>query len=269
MSEKLTGTVIGIGAPNRTQDRRVVQCAILLGDDDIGFFRVFSEYEGKMEGLSLWDRCEVDVIASNKDSRKRSWKLVSSRLIPGKVVDREHKRELLESCCRDFQGDPINVLNKEKDSIGVVRATQSGIGYTMTHREFEESPDLYQTQSETPQKPYVRWVGQTGKPHESQLCSHEAYEWIRKNPSRPDRLWENMQLSNIDYDKWFVIGNIVAFQSTWVVVQVHRLKKTTQQHIGASWWISSGKPRDWPYCLPVDIDARRVASTGQGLLFTI
>jgi hypothetical protein len=267
MSQVFTGVVLGVGAPNRTKDNRVVQCAIVL-EDEIGFIRVFCDYQNGMEKLSIWDRCNIKAIATSKDSRFESWKLLESE-IQGKIKDSESKRNIIERCIRTTDGDPIDVSNKEKRSIVLVKPQQAGIGYGMEVRDFEDSPDWMMTQCETPQKPFLKWKSLQGKEHNQQICAHEVYEFIRKNPSSHGSLWDNLQITNIDYDKWLLLGSTNTHRTTWVVIHIHRLKKTTQQHINSSLLIENGKQNGWPYLQHADVDAKRVGSTCQKLLFTI
>jgi hypothetical protein len=202
------------------------------------------------------------------DNRVESWKLVEAQIC-GKVESSAYKRSILDACCIDCADeDPIDYMNRERRSIGVVRQSVSGIGYGMEVREFEDSPDLVMAQRETPQKPYVRWKSCAGKRHDHQLCAHEAYEWLRKNPSNTSQLWSNLRIEDIDYTKWLLLGNTKDKRNVWVVVHVHRLKKTTRQPTLASCSIADGRLSGWPYLPLEDLRARRVASTGQQLLFT-
>jgi hypothetical protein len=81
-------------------------------------------------------------------------------------------------------------------------------------------------------------------------------------------LWSNTRIEDIDYTKWLLLGNTKDKRNVWVVVHVHRLKKTTEQHTLASCSISDGRQSGWPYLPLEELRARRVASTGQQLLFT-
>ena len=263
----ISGVVIGVGAPNRTKDDRVVQCAIVL-DDRIGLTRVFCDYRNGMDRLSIWDRCELLVQATPKDNRFESWKMLEAD-ISGRVENKNERRAILDACVRQTgDNDPIDVFNRERRSIGIVKPKPTNLGYGMEIREFEESPDWMTTQSETPQKPFLQWESLQGKVHRQQIASHEVYEWIRKNPSKHGGLWDNLQITNIDYDKWLLIGTASTHRTAWLVVHIHRLKKTTQPLIDSSLLIADGKPEDWPYSTRADVDAKRAESTGQHLLFT-
>lgn len=266
-SELLTGVVVGIGAPNRTSDGRAVQCAIVLAEEH-GMSRIYADYAGLMSCIRVWDVVSCRVHVHSGDNRVESWKLDSVDT-KSKVTQPTEKRQILNACTLDcLDEDPIDYLNKTKRSIGLVRQSVSGVGYGMEVRKFNESPDWIMAQKETPQKPYVWWQSTAGKMHHHQLCSHEAYEWLRKNPSNTSQLWSNLRIEDIDYTKWFLVGNTKDRRNAWVVVHVHRLKKTTQQCTLASFSIRDGKPNDWPYLPLGELRAKRVASTGQQLLFT-
>lgn len=263
----ISGIVLGVGAPNRTKDDRVVQCAIVL-DEQIGLARVFCEYRNGMDRLSIWDRCSLLVQATPKDTRFESWKLLEAD-ITGHVSGSQEKRAILEACVRQTgDEDPIDMLNRERRSVAVVKPQQSNMGYGMEIRDFDESPDYMTTQCETPQKPFLQWQSLQGKTHRQQVSAHEVYEWLRKNPSKHGGLWDNLQITNIDFDKWLLVGTASTHRTAWLVVHVHRLKKTTQQLIDSSSLIADGKPEGWPYSRPEEVAAKRAESTGQQLLFT-
>ena len=263
----ISGVVIGVGAPNRTKDGRVVQCAIVL-DDAIGLTRVFCDYKNGMERLSLWNRCSLLVQATPKDNRWESWKMLEAD-ITGRVENSQEKRAILEACVRQTgDEDPIDVFNRERRSIAVVKPQQTNIGYGMEIREFDDSPDWMTTQCETPQKPFLQWQSQQGKTHRQQVAAHEVYEWLRKNPSKHGGLWDPLQITNIDFDKWLLVGTASTHRTAWLVVHVHLKKKTTQPLIDSSSLIVDGKPDGWPYSRPEEVSAKRAESTGQQLLFT-
>ncbi len=263
----ISGVVLGIGAPNRTRDGRAVQCGIVLSDDH-GLCRIFADYDGAMDRISLWDRVSARVHVHAADQRAESWKLDDAN-VTGKVCDSLEKRSILNACVlRCGNCDPIDFLDHSRRSIGVVRPVQVGMGYGMEVRDYDDSPDWVMTQSETPQKPYLSWASEAGKSHRHQICAHEGYEWLRRNQSRTSQLFDNMRITDIDWDKWLVVGNTKDRRNVWVVVHVHRLKKTTELPTLAGFSIADGRPSGWPYLQHEEIAARRVASTGQQLLFT-
>lgn len=267
MGASITGIVLGIGAPNRTRDGRAVQCGIVLGDDH-GLCRIYADFGTTMRAVSVWDRVTCSVHVHAGDNRMESWKLESAD-VNGRITSAAEKRAILDAAAIDCgTEDPVHVMDRERRSIALVRQLPTGIGYGMKVREFDESPDWVMAQCETPQMPYILWKSASGSEHTHQLCAHEAYEWLRRNPSNTSQLWANLRIEDIDYTKWLLLGNTKDKRNVWVVVHVHRLKKTTEQHTLASCSIDDGRPSGWPYLPREEIAARRVASTGQRLLFT-
>ena len=265
--DTVSGIVLGVGAPNRASDGRAVQCAIVIAEDH-GLCRIYADYGNAMERISVWDKVLCDVHVNKGDNRPESWRLDEVEVL-GKVTNSSEKRMILDGCILDCADeDPVDYLNRHRRSIGLVRQSVTGIGYAMEVREFDDSPDWIMAQRETPQRPYIRWRSVAGKLHVHQLCAHEAYEWLRKNPSNTSQLWSNLRVEDIDYTKWLLIGNTKDKRNVWVVVHLHRLKKTIQQHTLENCLISNGKLRGWPYLPLEDLRARRVASTGQQMLFT-
>jgi len=265
--DTINGVILGMGAPNRTGDGRAVQCAIVVGDDH-GLCRIYADFDGSMNQMRVWDRVSCAVHIHAQDSRPESWKLDSVTVL-GKVATSQEKRSILDACSMEAgNADPIKHLHTERRSIALVKQETTGIGYGMGVREYEESPDWITTQCETPQQPYIIWRSRSGSEHKHQLCAHEAYEWLRNNPSNTSQLWSNLRIEDIDYSKWLLLGNTKAHRNVWVVVHVHRLKKTIPQATLANCLMSDGRPSGWPYLPREAIDARRVASTGQQLLFT-
>jgi len=267
MGDEINGVVLGIGAPNRTSDGRAVQCAIVLSEEH-GLCRIYADYGGLMSRVSVWDNVSCSVHIHRGDSRLESWKLDNAEVY-GKVAASAEKRSILDECVIDCgDEDPICFLNRERRSIAVIRQSVANIGYGMEIRDFEDPLDWVTTQRETPQKPYIKWSSASGKSHNLQLCAHEAYEWLRKNPSNTSQLWANLRVEDIDYTKWLLLGNTKDHRTSWVVVHLHRLKKTAHRPTLADFAINDGRPSGWPYLPPEDLRAKRVASTGQRMLFT-
>lgn len=263
MSEIISGVVLGIGAPNRASDGRAVQCAIVLGDDH-GLSRIYADFDGKMNRMRVWDVVECGVHINSSDNRAESWKLDGVSVV-SKVKKSHEKRRILESCelaCGD--DDPIDYLNAGRRSVALIRQSVTGIGYGMDVRKFDESPDWVTAQRETPQKPYVWWESSAGKKHHHQLCAHEAYEWLRKNPSKTSQLWSNLHIEDIEWTKWLLVGNTKDRRTSWVIVHVHRLlsKPDTVDILK-----DDARKDGWPY-LPInELRSRRKAAAGQKLLF--
>lgn len=263
----VSGLVIGIGSPNRACDGRIVQCAIAV-TEELGLIRFFADYRGKMSKVSVWDRCLLRLQRSEKDNRDESYKLVEVEVID-KITCSFEKRIVLNSLIlKSEHCDPIDYQNDRRLSIVVVKPDQYDFELAMENRRAEEPEDWFVTAKDLPHRARMTWRSSNGKQHQSHICAHEVMEGLRNNVSTPCKVFDIMQVSNPDYEKWLVLGTMVKHRSAWLIVHVHRLKKTTQQAIGSSSWTSDGRQDGWPY---LNKEARRVRSAAfdpQGYLFT-
>lgn len=264
----LDALVIGIGCPNSTSDGRVVQCCIAV-TKELGLIRFFADYKGLMSEASIWDECRIEIQRTGKDSRDESFKLKSIEKI-GKVTCPLQKRHILdgivlESGCRD----PIDYQNDRHCSIAVVKPVLGSMGFSIENRPQDEPSDWFVTSKDLLHRAHIKWTSPQGKQHYAHICAHEVMEGLRKNPSSPWVIFDYMRANDQDYDKWLVLGNMVRHRSTWIIVHVHRLKKTSQSSIATSSWIDGGENEGWPYLQREVRRARRVAFEPQGYLFTM
>lgn len=261
------GVVLGVGAPNRTKEGRVVQCAIVLCREK-GLCRIYGDFKTQMKGLRLWDVIGCSVYTHSGDNRPESWRVEDQIFIEGRWNSRDFRSALLNSCCiSDVEEDPIDRLNRERRSIAVIKVKSSEVGYRMESRVPEKQQDWVKTQRESIRKPYISWTSQTGKQHTNQLCAHEAYEYLRKNENATGRLWENLRIEDDEYQKWLLLGNTKDHRNIWVVVHVHRLKKDFNESLGGNLWFGE-TTASWPYLPSQELREKRVASNGQGMLFS-
>lgn len=263
--EHVNGVVIGVGAPNRAKDGRSVQCAIVLCRTK-GLCRIFGDFENEMKRLRLWDIVDCSVRVHGGDNRQESWR-VNHLSHAGSLDSRDSRAAVLDSCCFDCESDPIDKLNRERRSIGVVKIDSKSLGYRMEPRDAGQQVDWIMAQRESPRKPYISWASAAGKQHCNQLCAHEAYEFVRKNKNATARLWENMRIEDDLYQKWLLIGNTKDHRNVWVVVHVHRLKKNFNENLGASFCL--GETTDsWPYLPAEELREKRATADGQKMLFS-
>jgi hypothetical protein len=264
----LSCLIIGIGSPNRAHDGRVVQCAIAVSEE-LGLIRFFADYRGIMSKASVWDRCLVRLQKTSKDSREESFKLLEIDVV-GNLNCSFEKRSILNSLVlQPANCDPVDYQNDRLMSIAVVKPAQQDFEFAIENKPTEEPEDWFVTAKDLPHRARMTWRAVDGKQHQSHICAHEVMEGLRKNIASPWQVFNNMQVSNTDYEKWLVLGTMVKHRSSWLIVHVHRLKKTNQQAIGSNLWTSDGRKDGWPY---FNKEARRVRNAAfdpQGYLFTM
>lgn len=263
----MNGLIIGIGGPNRTVDGRKVQCCIAL-TKEFGLVRLFAAFDDIMRSVSLWDEVKACAIKTSKDVRDESWKLLSIEVI-GKIDSSHEKRSILNATVlRCGSEDPIDYQNDRKLSIAVAVPVKQTLSVTMKSQDSEDADDGFVAQCNQPNRACIGWESCSGTRHNLACVGHEVFEGLRKNPSAPMRVFENMHTHDQDWDKWLVLGN-TQYRNVWVIVHVHRLKKTTPERIQQSSWITDGDPSGWPYLGKEAMRAKAAAFNPQKTLFTM
>lgn len=246
----ITGTIMGTGAPVMSKAGRTM-CAIVLSDD-LGLVRVYPIPAD--EKFPVWGKVSMVVERSATDNRKESYKILEWN-VDGCISDRNLKREILDACVlKSGPIDPQAYMNQHCGSIAMIKLDPSRrLGLSMERRatDFTKGDDEFcwvMTQSECPNKPYVEWESQQGSTHKTHLLGREIYEGLRRNPSNPWQMFNNLQINNPDYQHWLLMGNMKDRRNVWVGVHLHRLKNDACGSIPLFSTITDGKPDAWPYC---------------------
>ena len=245
----ITGIVMGVGSPNKTASGEKTMCAILL-TEEMGFIRIYPiEAE---RSFPVWSMVEVEV-NKGSDNRDESWKIESWKL-NGSIDDRNQKRHILKSCeLKSGMNDPIDFMNEQRKSIALISVEWGELEATLSQRipSFVSAEDeefgWVVTQDRQWLKPYVTWTSRQGKVHKSHLFGREIYEGIRRNPTEPWDVMNNLQIMNPDYEKWMLLGNMKHQRNVWLCVHMHRLKKQISGSIPHSCNPIIGKSAAWPY----------------------
>lgn len=267
---KTKAIIIGVGAPNRCKNGDSTQCAIALSEE-FGLFRI---YPLRVGSVKTWSEVSIEAGQNPKDSRVESWKLHDVRTTGRVIDDRGERAAILDDCVLvSGHEDPIKYQNDNRASVAVIRPEIESA--FISRGEFDEPPDQVESedawiycQKESPYKPYIYWRSHTGKEHTSHIVAHEAYEWLRKEPTRPHCLFDNMALMNPDYIYWFVIGNMKDRRNVWVIVHVHRMKKPINYFIAHSYAGRSGGNAAWPYSRQEAENVKRAEDRQMSLMFT-
>lgn len=240
---------MGVGAPNETKSGEKTMCAILL-TTEMGFIRVYPIPANDKFGV--WSEVEISAEKGN-DRRDESWKLQSWEVL-GKIEDALQKREILTACeLKSGMKDPLEFMNTERKSIALVSIEWGGLEATLSQKipSFvsvdDEECGWIVTQAKHWLKPYVTWTSKQGKSHTSHLGGREIYEGIRRNPTEPWNMMNNLQIMNPDYEKWMLMGNMKDKRNVWLCVHLHRLKKQTSGSTPLFCNPIIGESEGWPY----------------------
>jgi len=241
---------MGVGAPNETKDGSKTMCAIIL-TQSLGFIRVYPIPASS--NFPVWSRIQFS-IEKGTDDRCESWKIKPEWVITGAVSDPEVKREILTSCeLKSGIDDPVTYMNAHRKSIILVPIEWGSLEATLSQKipsfipPDDEECGWLVTQAKHWLKPYITWTSQQGKSHTSHLGGREVYEGIRKNPSEPWAMMNNLQIMNPDFEKWALLGNMKNKRNVWLCVHLHRLKKQISGSIPLFSNPIIGKSEGWPY----------------------
>jgi len=248
---KATGILLGVGAPNICKDGRKTMCAIVLSEE-LGLIRVYPL--PAHESFPVWSKSRLEVEKSQKDNRRESYKVNFQEVIEAPITCPENKREILEACIlKSGLDDCQDYMNERRGSIAMVKIQRNTMTAAMdmkmpTPVEDDEEFGWIKAQAQHWQKPYLQWISEQGKSHKTHLVAREVYEGLRRNPTQPWSIYNNMQIGNPDWEHWLLMGNMRDHRNVWVGVHLHRLKKSTGGSIPLFSMTRDGKPDGWPYC---------------------
>lgn len=260
---------MGVGAPNQTRSGAKTMCAILLTRSH-GFIRIYP-IPAVCE-FPVWGMVDVE-LEEGSDGRDSTWRL-KDWAFSGKITEAEQKREILAACeLKSGMKDPCDFMNEARKSIFLVKLAWGNAEVRLSQRipshisSDDEECGWIVTQAKHWLKPYITWTSEQGKEHNSHLGGREIYEGLRKNPTQPFALMNNLQIMNPDYERWMLMGNMKDRRNVWLCVHLHRLKKPIA---GSTPLFSNpiiGEEKDWPYTKQEETNVPIVA--GHPELFTM
>ena len=237
---------MGVGAPNLCRDGRKTMCAIILSEQ-MGLIRVYP-IDGSAY-FPLWANVDLEIETSPGDARRESYRLLSFD-VGKRMDDADMKRDLLEACVlKSGNQDPIAYQNSRRKSIALVRMEWGDLEATLSQRVPEVPRDDEEcgwvtTQGMHWNKPYLSWTSLQGGTHKTHLVGREIYEGLRHNPQTAWRIFENVRVSDPEWDVWLLLGNMKTRPNVWVCPHVHRLKRKAA---GYTPGIFPSRDDAWPY----------------------
>jgi len=263
-----TGVMMGKGAPNRQKTGNVVQCAIVLSPD-LGLIRIWPLHPSEHKDITIWSVVSLKIEKTGNDNRYESYSLISI-VKTGKIQDHLEKQNTLNRCCLKSQtSDPQKFQNDNKKSIYLVRPEQI-IEHTISRNEIDplrsqeelQEDGWVQDQKNRQFRAVVKWKSTQGVEHTMGVVAQEVSEWIRKQEPYANRIFENLRVMDLNWDKWFLCGNLKDHRNAWVIVNVFRLKKTERAITPLFWPMFDGVSADWPYSKQEAMNVK-IADSGQ------
>jgi hypothetical protein len=271
---KTTGVLMGKGAPNRQKTGRIVQCAIVL-TPDLGFIRIWPLHPVEHKKITIWSVVSLELEKTTHDNRDESY-LLKSIIKTGEMSDRIEKEKTLDRCClKSGSTDPQFFQDANRKSIYLVKPEQI-LEHSICHNEVDplsaqecpEEDGWIQDQNHRPIRAVVKWKSMQGSQHCLGVVAQGVCEYLRKYPHQAMRVFENLHLMDLKFDKWFLCGNQKDRRTSWVIVTAFCLKKTEKPNTPLFLPMFDGAGEDWPYLKQGAGNVKTAESGQMEFLFT-
>lgn len=242
--------VLGHGAPNKTKKLKGAQsrCACIWSEKT-GYCRIYPVPYGHLHD---WDMLDVEVNKPTDDGRENTYVIHNYLEDWNKMYlhikvhkDRNNKKVNLwksdrEGCIklvRSLATDSFSKVRDNKRSFGIIKPNELR-GYLEKNKEksvqqatLVELDNLIMNQKDYKWVPYIKYTcieECTAKhPHTSKLVEWGSYQWLAKDPNNEvhcNKVFDNLQINNDEYEKYLLIGNIKAYPKTYIIVKLIRFK---------------------------------------------
>lgn len=235
--------ILGRGVPEPISNGRRTVC-VAGYSETAGFIRL---YPTRIDSpLSVWNIVSVEVERNPQDTRHESWKFPESRSgweYINKYI--EVKGELRHSSRMGLldaiKSSCVNDINAKRRSLGVIKPfiRRSYLDVNKKHLEaYQPLFDMIEhanvmTKRDFQVEPRFEYsCGHECKArrnHDMQLLDWGCYQWISKNPDKPQQIWENMSIGAPDWMHYFLVGNQANHRTSYMVINVLRQKCKTFQ----------------------------------------
>lgn len=197
--------------------------------------------------LNRWNIVRVPVekpIRPRYDGRTESWKIVGSQREWHKLSEKvevigRYQRKKQPELVRSLVDNCVCDIYDSRRSLGIIKPRildhyfEKQDFKTFTQQTLDGELRM-KVKDEFPIEPRIKYqcsgcrVGR--RYHDQQLLEWGVYEWIRKKPTKPEQVWENLGLDDPEYEKFFLVGNLYRFPIAFIIISILRFKKSVVQH---------------------------------------
>ena len=232
--------VLGRGCPEEIKNGRRTICTAGYSPAH-GFIRI---YPTKWDSpLRRWNIVKVPVERAFKpryNGRKESWKIVGSKAewyrLSEKIevvgrYSRKKQPELIESLVDGC----VNEIRDSGRSLGIIKPEilncyfEEQEGFKKSVQQTLDGRLRVRVKDEYPVEPRVKYKCSDCKTkqgfHDQQVLEWGIYQWIRKNPDSKEQVWENLGFDDPEYQKFFLVGNLLQYPTAFIIVSILRFKK--------------------------------------------
>ena len=230
--------MLGRACPEEISDGRQTICAAGFSPK-YGFIRIYPTRHDSP--LKMWNIVKVPVEKPLKpiyDGRKESWKIIGSRSDWDRLSEKievvgELSRKDRPHLIRSLVSGCVSSIYDGEKSLGIIKPTeyecyfedQKPKPYTQTTIDQSFRVKVREDYPIIPRIRYRCTDCKTKSQHDQQIISWEMFEWFRKEPEKQEQVWDNLQMNNPDYEKYFFVGNLYKYPKAYVIISVIRFKK--------------------------------------------
>lgn len=232
--------VLGNSVPDIISDNRITVCTAGYSKA-YGLIRIYPV--PPVSRMKRWNVVKVPLERNPTDTRAESWKTQGSKSewerladkieLKEVITDRDKRFAVLDDLHSRFGVRCVEDLNDRKASLGVVRPE-----VLSCHM---EKRDDYESEAQTtlgssipfltiknyPLKPLMEYrcpECRTKNPHSQQVVEWGIFEWMRRNPTEANKVWENLHIGEAGYDHSILVGNMALHRNSFMVISVFRMK---------------------------------------------
>jgi hypothetical protein len=236
--------ILGNAVPDIISDNRITVCTAGVSKT-LGLIRIYPV--PVVSHMRRWNIVKVPLERNQKDTRPESlkiqgskgeWDRIASKIqLKGTVSEKDEKFAILNDLYAEFGVDCADDLNDKKASLGMVNPESMSCTFEKRDdhdKEMQTSLDgsaPFLTIKNYPLKPVMTYrcpTCRTKNPHRQQVMEWGVFEWMRKNPDKPEKVFENLHIGEAGYDTGLLVGNMALHRNSFMVISVFRLKLPSQ-----------------------------------------
>jgi hypothetical protein len=228
--------VLGRAVPEQIRNGRVTVC-VAGHSERLGFVRIYPTKTTM--ALPLWSIVKVPLERDSRDTRNESWKIQGSRsewdALEKKIeVTGELQLEQRLDFVTNLVDGCVEDINEARRSLGIVKPSVEKC-YFCQEETFDPTfqstlfggvlPNIKKQYPMFPKIQYRCSKCRASNRHDQTVLEWGFYEWMRKNPDKPQQVWENAQLFSPNHECFFLVGNMRDRRTAFLVISILRLRK--------------------------------------------
>jgi len=234
--------VLGNAVPDIISDQRITVCTVGYSQS-LGLLRIYPVPPSSY--MKRWNIVKIPLDRNPRDNREESWKIQGSKSewdhLSEKIelrgqVPNKNRPALVELLHEEFGAGCVEDFNDRRTSLGMIRPRI--IECKLEQREDYEPMAQTQLGRVSPfltiknyrLRPVIEYKCpkcRAKRPHKQQVVEWGVFEWFRQHPNEPEKVWENLRLTDTDYERSFLVGNMVLFRNSFMVVSLFRFKRNS------------------------------------------